>query len=107
MHLHAPVALNVTSQCSLSRTMTLEPGGIIATGTPASVGMGFTPPKYLRPGDRVAVTIEPIGTLENPVESVTRRKRKVARGRGPATGAAGSAFVSSRRGNKAGLSGVI
>ncbi len=53
---------------TLSRTMMLEPGDVIATGTPAGVGMGFTLPKYLRPGDRVAVTIEPIGTLENSVE---------------------------------------
>jgi len=51
----------------LSRTMTLQPGDIIATGTPAGVGMGFNPPKYLRSGDQVAVTIEPIGTLTNPV----------------------------------------
>jgi len=47
--------------------MTLEPGDIIATGTPAGVGMGFKPPKYLKKGDVVAITIEPIGTLENPV----------------------------------------
>lgn len=53
---------------TLSRTMTLEPGDIIATGTPAGVGMGFSPPRFLRAGDRVAVTIDPIGTLENPVE---------------------------------------
>ena len=52
---------------TLSRTMTLEPGDIIATGTPAGVGMGFKPPKYLKKGDAVAITIEPIGTLENPV----------------------------------------
>jgi len=52
---------------TLSRTMTLETGDIIATGTPAGVGMGFKPPRYLHPGDRVAITIEPIGTLENPV----------------------------------------
>ncbi|MEJ2509798.1 MAG: fumarylacetoacetate hydrolase family protein [Gammaproteobacteria bacterium] len=52
---------------TLSRTMTLEPGDVIATGTPAGVGMGFKPPRYLHPGDRVAITIEPIGTLENPV----------------------------------------
>jgi 2-keto-4-pentenoate hydratase/2-oxohepta-3-ene-1,7-dioic acid hydratase in catechol pathway len=52
---------------TLSRTMTLEPGDIIATGTPAGVGMGFKPPKYLKKGDVVAITIEPIGTLENPV----------------------------------------
>lgn len=51
----------------LSRVMTLEPGDLIATGTCAGVGIGFNPPKYLKPGDRVAITIEPIGTLENPV----------------------------------------
>ncbi len=53
---------------ALSRTMTLQPGDVIATGTPAGVGMGYSPPRYLQPGDRVAVTIEGIGTLENPVQ---------------------------------------
>jgi len=52
---------------TLSRTMTLLPGDIIATGTPVGVGIGFTPPKYLTPGDRMAVTITGLGTLENPV----------------------------------------
>ena len=52
---------------TLSRTMTLEPGDIIATGTPAGVGMGFRPPRYLKQGDVVAITIDPIGVLENPV----------------------------------------
>jgi 2-keto-4-pentenoate hydratase/2-oxohepta-3-ene-1,7-dioic acid hydratase in catechol pathway len=52
---------------TLSRTITLETGDIIATGTPAGVGMGFSPPRYLHEGDHVAVTIDPIGTLENPV----------------------------------------
>ncbi len=52
---------------TLSRTMTLEPGDIIATGTPVGVGIGFQPPKYLAKGDIVAVAIEPIGVLENPV----------------------------------------
>jgi len=52
---------------TLSRTMTLAPGDVIATGTPAGVGMGFKPPKYLKKGDVVAITIDPIGTLENPV----------------------------------------
>ena len=51
----------------LARTMTLAPGDVIATGTPAGVGMGFKPPKYLKKGDVVAITIDPIGTLENPV----------------------------------------
>jgi 2-keto-4-pentenoate hydratase/2-oxohepta-3-ene-1,7-dioic acid hydratase in catechol pathway len=53
---------------TLSRTMTLEPGDIVATGTPAGVGMGFQPPRFLGKGDVVRITIEPIGTLENPVE---------------------------------------
>jgi 2-keto-4-pentenoate hydratase/2-oxohepta-3-ene-1,7-dioic acid hydratase in catechol pathway len=52
---------------TLSATLTLEPGDLIATGTPAGVGIGFDPPKYLKPGDRVAITIGPLGTLENPV----------------------------------------
>jgi len=52
---------------TLARTMTLEPGDVIATGTCAGVGVGFKPPKFLKHGDVVAVTIEPIGTLENPV----------------------------------------
>ena len=47
--------------------MTLEPGDLIATGTPVGVGIGFKPPKYLKAGDTVSVTIEPIGTLTNPV----------------------------------------
>ena len=47
--------------------MTLLPGTIIATGTPAGVGMGFDPPKFLKPGDTVSCTIEGIGTLTNPV----------------------------------------
>jgi 2-keto-4-pentenoate hydratase/2-oxohepta-3-ene-1,7-dioic acid hydratase in catechol pathway len=52
---------------TLSKVMTLEPGDLIATGTCAGVGIGFNPPKFLQPGDVVAITIEPIGTLENPV----------------------------------------
>jgi 2-keto-4-pentenoate hydratase/2-oxohepta-3-ene-1,7-dioic acid hydratase in catechol pathway len=57
-----PTLIETLSQC-----MTLEPGDLLATGTPAGVGMGFKPARYLKPGDRVAITIEPIGTLENPV----------------------------------------
>lgn len=52
---------------TLSRVMTLEPGDMIATGTCAGVGIGFDPPRYLKKGDTVAITIDPIGTLENPV----------------------------------------
>ena len=49
----------------LSSGMTLLPGTIIATGTPAGVGMGFDPPKFLKSGDVVECSIEKIGTLRN------------------------------------------
>ena len=51
----------------LSAGMTLLPGTIIATGTPAGVGMGFDPPKFLSAGDVVASTIRGIGTLRSTV----------------------------------------
>lgn len=52
----------------LSQGMTLEPGDIIATGTPAGVGMGFNPPKYLKTGDEIVCTIEGVGQLRNVVK---------------------------------------
>jgi 2-keto-4-pentenoate hydratase/2-oxohepta-3-ene-1,7-dioic acid hydratase in catechol pathway len=52
---------------TLSEVMTLEPGDVIATGTGLGVGIGFDPPKYLKTGDVVEVTIDRIGTLRNPV----------------------------------------
>lgn len=51
----------------MARIMTLEPGDVIATGTPSGVGFTRTPPRYLRPGDIVRIEIERIGALENPV----------------------------------------
>ena len=51
----------------LTAGMTLLPGTIIATGTPAGVGMGFDPPRFLKPGDVVECTIQGIGTLRNTV----------------------------------------
>lgn len=53
-------------QC-LSAVVTLRPGDVIATGTPAGVGIGHTPPRYLAPGDVVDLTIDEIGRLSNPV----------------------------------------
>jgi 2,4-didehydro-3-deoxy-L-rhamnonate hydrolase len=53
----------------LSNGITLEPGDLIATGTPAGVGFTRTPPVFLRPGDEVTVEIEGIGALTNRVES--------------------------------------
>ena len=52
----------------LSQGMTLQAGTVIATGTPAGVGMGFDPPKFLKKGDVVKCFIEGIGELENTVE---------------------------------------
>lgn len=52
---------------TLSTAFTLEPGDIIATGTPAGVGMLRQPSRWLTPGDTVAVEVDGIGRLENPV----------------------------------------
>ena len=52
----------------LSTGMTLEPGDIIATGTPKGVGMGFSPPKYLKAGDEVVCEVEGIGVLRNVIK---------------------------------------
>ncbi len=54
---------------AISNGITLQPGDVIATGTPAGVGIGFNPPRYLTPGDRVRIEIGGIGVLENPVEA--------------------------------------
>jgi len=51
----------------LSRTITLEPGDIVSTGTPGGVGFTRKPPLLLRPGDMVRVEIGGVGALENPV----------------------------------------
>jgi 2-keto-4-pentenoate hydratase/2-oxohepta-3-ene-1,7-dioic acid hydratase in catechol pathway len=51
----------------LSSVVTLEPGDVVATGTPAGVGFTRKPPRYLRPGDEVVVSIEGLGELRNPV----------------------------------------
>jgi 2-keto-4-pentenoate hydratase/2-oxohepta-3-ene-1,7-dioic acid hydratase in catechol pathway len=52
---------------TLTATMTLLPGDIVATGTPAGVGLGFEPPKFLKAGDTVTVCVDGIGVLTNPV----------------------------------------
>jgi 2-keto-4-pentenoate hydratase/2-oxohepta-3-ene-1,7-dioic acid hydratase in catechol pathway len=54
----------------LSRGLTLEPGDIIATGTPEGVGLGRTPPEYLHDGDLMETEIEGIGTLRNRIRDV-------------------------------------
>lgn len=55
---------------TISAGITLYPGDLIATGTPKGVGIGFNPPRYLKPGDTVRIDIAGIGTLENPVRGM-------------------------------------
>jgi len=51
----------------LSSVVTLEPGDVVATGTPGGVGFARKPPRYLKPGDEVVINIQGIGELRNPV----------------------------------------
>ncbi len=51
----------------LSSVFTLEPGDIVSTGTPAGVGFTRNPPRFLRPGEEVAIKIQGIGELRNPI----------------------------------------
>ena len=53
----------------IARTITLEPGDVISTGTPGGVGVFRDPQIFLKDGDVVEITVENIGTLSNPVES--------------------------------------
>jgi 2-keto-4-pentenoate hydratase/2-oxohepta-3-ene-1,7-dioic acid hydratase in catechol pathway len=61
----------------ITASMTLLPGDIVATGTPAGVGVFRDPPRFLRPGDRVTVSIEGLGNLRNDVvaEETSRPER--------------------------------
>jgi 2-keto-4-pentenoate hydratase/2-oxohepta-3-ene-1,7-dioic acid hydratase in catechol pathway len=55
----------------ITSVMTLEPGDIIATGTPSGVGAGRKPQRWLKAGDVVRLEIERVGVLENPVVAET------------------------------------
>jgi acylpyruvate hydrolase len=57
----------IQTLCWLSEVMTLEPGDVIAMGTPSGVGYARTPPVFMKAGDRIEVEIEGIGTLANTV----------------------------------------
>jgi 2-keto-4-pentenoate hydratase/2-oxohepta-3-ene-1,7-dioic acid hydratase in catechol pathway len=52
-----------------SRTITLEPGDLLVTGTPSGVGMAKDPPRFLNPGDRMRVEIDGLGQLDNTVRA--------------------------------------
>jgi 2-keto-4-pentenoate hydratase/2-oxohepta-3-ene-1,7-dioic acid hydratase in catechol pathway len=51
----------------LTALITLEPGDIVTTGTPSGVGCFRDPPRYMKPGDEVTVSVDRIGSLTNPV----------------------------------------
>jgi 2-keto-4-pentenoate hydratase/2-oxohepta-3-ene-1,7-dioic acid hydratase in catechol pathway len=51
----------------VTRTITLEPGDLIATGTPAGVGAFRKPPHFMQPGDEITIEIDGLGSLTNPV----------------------------------------
>ncbi|MBT2469834.1 fumarylacetoacetate hydrolase family protein [Streptomyces sp. ISL-66] len=63
-HMLFPIARLIAD---ISSGVTLEPGDVIATGSPSGVGAGMVPPEFLNPGDTVEATVEGIGTLANPV----------------------------------------
>ncbi|MDO8211720.1 fumarylacetoacetate hydrolase family protein [Conexibacter sp. CPCC 206217] len=65
----------------VAQLFALEPGDLIATGTPGGVGQAMTPPQYLRDGDRVTVTVAAIGTLETTF-GVPREPARAAQTRG-------------------------
>jgi len=64
----------------LSTFMRLEPGDIIATGTPTGAGARFDPPRWLVPGDRVEVEVDGIGVLSNPVDDEDTANEDTANG---------------------------
>jgi 2-keto-4-pentenoate hydratase/2-oxohepta-3-ene-1,7-dioic acid hydratase in catechol pathway len=55
---------------TISAGITLTPGDVIATGTPAGVGVGFKPPRFLAPGDVARIEVDGIGVLENPFRAI-------------------------------------
>jgi 2-keto-4-pentenoate hydratase/2-oxohepta-3-ene-1,7-dioic acid hydratase in catechol pathway len=61
---------------ALSAGITLLPGDLIATGTPVGVGIGFNPPRYLKPGDKVRIEIGGIGRIENEFQELSAQRRK-------------------------------
>lgn len=67
----------------ISAVITLEPGDLIVTGTPAGVGVFRTPPIFLEPGDRVRVAVDGIGSVANPIVDADRRTTDADRPSGP------------------------
>ncbi|KPI42413.1 uncharacterized protein AB675_9488 [Cyphellophora attinorum] len=64
---------------TLSEGQTIQPGDVIATGTPAGVGFGFRPMIFLKPGDEISVTVTGLGTLSNRIAAMTSKNYNVDR----------------------------
>lgn len=64
---------------TMSEGQTLQPGDVLATGTPAGVGLGLKPPVYLKPGDTISVSVTGLGTLTNRIASASSPKPLTAR----------------------------
>ncbi len=64
---------------TISRSVTLSPGDVIATGTPEGVGVGFNPPRFLKDGDVVEIEIAGIGVIRNRVRRMGAEERQGAR----------------------------
>ncbi|KAG9204435.1 hypothetical protein G6514_000892 [Epicoccum nigrum] len=60
---------------TMSEGQTLQPGDVLATGTPAGVGLGLKPPVYLKPGDTIAISVTGLGTLTNRIASTSSNPR--------------------------------
>jgi pimeloyl-ACP methyl ester carboxylesterase len=60
---------------TMSEGQTLQPGDVLATGTPAGVGLGLKPPVYLKPGDTIAISVTGLGTLTNCIASTSFNPR--------------------------------
>ena len=64
---------------TISRSVTLSPGDVIATGTPEGVGIGFDPPRFLKDGDVIEVEIAGIGAIRNRVRRMAGQQQDAAR----------------------------
>ncbi|KZL83903.1 vera monooxygenase [Colletotrichum incanum] len=73
---------------TLSAGQTLQSGDVIATGTPAGVGLGLNPPTFLKPGDEITITVTGLGSLTNSVAEFSEKISTVARVRNEARDAA-------------------
>ncbi|CUS10798.1 unnamed protein product [Tuber aestivum] len=70
---------------TISSGQTIRPGDVIATGTPAGVGIGHAPPAYLKPGDVIQVSVSNLGTLTNKIGTPGKRPPQILQQQPPAS----------------------